>query len=377
MSRLRASSLSSSGRTHPVRSPRGAVLILCSIALLFLSGCATGVGYLWKQGGYLLRYRLGSKSIASLVREQGTPLPLRAFLKKVESIKRYAVDEIGLAGNRNYTIYKRIDRDYLVNVVQAADPLSFTRYEWRYPLFGKLPYKGYYDPADAKAEAERLRSKGYDVIVRQADAFSTLGIFRDPVYSYMQKYTDYELASLIIHEETHATLFLKGQDQFNEGLATFVGDQGALDYLRSTAGELSVSYRDAVAEQADARLLLLFIEGLRSSLEGVYAKPIPRSDKLIEKAEVISHYQSIFTTVYHPQFRTKRYRALSHLPLNNAYIMLFGLYTRDISLLERYDREICRGNLKIFMAEMKRLSRERGRMIPKIRAELAVDVATR
>lgn len=344
--------------------------LLCLLAPILLSSCATSFGYLWKQGGYLIRYSSGATTISSILRSPRSPSDLKSFLRTVDRIKQYAVGQIGLADNKNYTRYKRLDRDYLVNVVQAADRLSFTSYQWRYPLFGKLPYKGYYDPADAKAEAERLKKAGYDVIVRKVGAFSTLGFFRDPVYSFMRTYSTYELASLIIHEETHATLFLKGQDQFNEELATYVGDQGALMFVRATYGPVSAEYRQAVAEQHDNTLFLEFVMKLRAALATVYGEKISKTAMLAKKTETISEYMRLFDSTYLPRFQTERYRKLKGLSINNAYLMLFGLYTQQIPILARFNRVVCDGDLKQFMVEMKRLSKGRGAMVPKIEREL-------
>lgn len=344
---------------------------LCLLLPIALSSCATSVGYLWKQGTYLIKYSSGAKNISSMLRNGKTPSDLKGFLRSVERIKQFAVDHIGLANNKNYTRYKAIDRDYLVNVVQAAKPLSFTAYKWKYPLFGKLPYKGYYVPADAKAEAERLEKEGYDVIVRKVDAFSTLGFFRDPVYSFMRGYTPYELASLIIHEQTHATLFLKGQDQFNEEMATYVGDRGALEYLASVYGKGSSEYAQALAEQQDNRLFLKFIMQLRDALSAVYASDLPKAEKLAKKKATIARSMKILDTEYVPRFQTESYRSLKKLPINNAYLMLFGLYTQQIPLLERYDNKFCGNNLKAFMESMERLAKEPGTMIEKIKSRLA------
>jgi predicted aminopeptidase len=86
-----------------------------------------------------------------------------------------------------------------------------------------MPYQGFYERNDAEAEAKRLKALGYDVIVRKVDNFSTLGFFKDPVYSFLTSYSPGEIANLIIHEQAHATLFVKGQSDFNEEFATFVG----------------------------------------------------------------------------------------------------------------------------------------------------------
>jgi predicted aminopeptidase len=74
-------------------------------------------------------------------------------------------------------------------------------------LWASAPYKGFYERPDALAEGDRLKKKGYDVIVRAVDALSTLGFTKNPImYSFMKKYFPYKRASTIIHEQTQATL---------------------------------------------------------------------------------------------------------------------------------------------------------------------------
>ncbi len=366
---LQAGRFDTARRARRVRRALGALVLILTLTL---AGCATSIGYLWKQGGYLLRDSLGAQSVQALLKDPSTSSEERSFLLTVLRIKRYAVDEIGLADNANYTKYKKIDRNYLVEVVQAADALSLTAYQWSYPFLGKLPYRGYYVPADAKAEAERLKKEGYDVIVRKVDAFSTLGLLKDPVYSFMERYSLFDLASTIIHEQTHATVFLKGQDQFNEELATFIGDTGALEYLSSTYGPNSTEYRQAVGEQADSRLFLRFVKRLTQALSRVYASPLSRVEKLAKKREVIAEYQGIYRKDYLPHYKTAAYRASADLPLNNAYLMLFNLYTDQIPLLVRFERERCDGSLRVFVEQVKRLSKSPGNMIDKIKREMGM-----
>jgi predicted aminopeptidase len=46
-----------------------------------------------------------------------------------------------------------------------------------------------------------------------------------------------DLANLIIHEMVHATIFVKDSIDFNENLATFIGDRGAEQFLIATHGK--------------------------------------------------------------------------------------------------------------------------------------------
>ncbi|HEY9594120.1 MAG TPA: aminopeptidase, partial [Spirochaetia bacterium] len=168
-----------------------AATIACS---LLLAGCTTQIGYLAKQGSYLLRDSTGTRAATALIADPSTPDDTRELLQRVKDVKTFAVHDVGLKDNANYTRYKEISRDHLVDVVQACDAVSFTAYQWSYPFLGKLPYKGFYERKDADAEAVRLKNEGYDTIIRPVDAFSTLGFVKDPVYSFMKRYSKFELA---------------------------------------------------------------------------------------------------------------------------------------------------------------------------------------
>jgi predicted aminopeptidase len=329
---------------------------LIAAGLFFLAGCATQLGYLAKQGEYLLRYSSGAQSAQMLLASSSTAADTRDFLLRVAKIKSYAVGSVGLRNNENYTTYKDIARDHLVDVVSACDPVSFTPYVWSYPFLGKLPYKGFYERADAEEERTRLKNEGYDVIIRSVDAFSTLGFTKDPLYSFMKRYTIFQLASLIIHEQTHATLFLNGQPDFNEELATFVGDEGAFEWLSRAYGVDSDEYKSAVAEYEDSQIYSALLQSLSRELEGVYRGSEERAEKLIRKAAVIDDFKTRFAGELVSRFHTRAYQDLRSLPLNNAYLALFSLYSEDIPLLRAYWALRCGGDLRRFMKAAKDLA---------------------
>jgi len=356
---------------HIMRTGWAAMVLLASMTLV--SGCATTAGYLWKEAGPFIHYSFGATSVETALKDPHTPPQVKELLDRVQSIKQYAVHDIGLANNGNYTAYKSLDRDYLVNVVSACDALSFTPYLWSYPFLGKLPYRGFYSPDDARAEADRLKALGYDVVLRKVDAFSTLGFFKDPVYSFMDTYSLYDLADTIIHEQTHATLFLKGQPDFNEELATFVGDTGGLGYVASARGADSQEYKDAQAQQTDQKLFLSFLAELRHALEQVYNSGLDAAEKRLEKEKIIAQFQTTFAMQYVPQFSSSAYRSVKELPLNNAYLALYDLYTSDIPLLADFDRLVCGGDLRTFVTRIVELSKKPGDMLAKIRAALPAD----
>ncbi len=342
------------------------------LALLIstLSSCASQLGYLVKQGNYLLRYSSGTESVDELLASASTPADARQLLRRVTEIRRFATESIGLRDNGNYTRYKKIDRDYLVDVVQASDALSLAPYQWTYPFLGRLPYKGFYERPDALAEADRLKKEGYDVIVRRVDAFSTLGFTRDPVYSFMEKYPPYELASTIIHEQTHATLWVKGQTDFNEELADFVGETGALLWMGQRYGLESAEYQSATDEKADFEVFVAQLKELGKTLTEVYDSPIPRAYKLERKNQLINAFQKKLSEEGGTVFRSPGFRKIGDLPINNAYISLYNLYTDDVPLLHSFFLNRCGGNLKDFMHAMETLAKK-GDVKEQMRQELA------
>ncbi len=319
-------------------------------ALLTISSC-----YLLNQGASLLRYQAAAEPIDEIL-ERGAFLDgtrvgsqTRTFLSEVEQIRDYAAT-LGLAASRNYTSLVPTDRNYLVDVVNAAAELSFERHEWWWPFVGRLPYKGYYETADAARLAKRLEGRGLDVWVRPVDAFSTLGVLRDPLYEFMTDYDRHTIANLILHEQAHATLFLRGHAQFNEEFATFVGDVGAEGYLvvsgASDAETLLVAAR--TADRETARLLIL---GLRSDLEQMYSSDLGTEEKLLAKAVAIQTFQDRVRDDYELIFRTDSFRGLSEIPINNAFIDLYVSYTEDLDLFrELY--EALSTDLSLFISEL-------------------------
>ena len=309
---------------------RTALLLIPLCLLPLFSGC-----YLLKQGTYLLNYNSRSRPIEKVLAQESISGDVGVMLSMVQEIRRYAVEEIGLEDNRNYTRYLEMDRDYLVDVVSACTADSFTPYEWRFPLFGSFPYKGFYEPEDARREASRLERRGLDVWVRQVDGFSTLGFFSDPIYSFMTEYSLFALADLIIHEQTHATVFVKNEIQFNEELATFVGREGALSFLRDRYGEDSEAYRQALASLSDWSRYRDRVIELYDELDTLYRSETDSRTISAEKQRIVEDFNQRLRSEATELFQSNRFRSFEGIPVNNAYILSFVRYSQDLDILYR------------------------------------------
>ena len=323
-----------------------AVFILLGASVLS-SGC-----YTLKQGTIMLGYLSRAVPLEELGKGAEQSGADRLFAKRAGDIRRFAMEELGLEESKNYTRYVELDRDYLAAVVSASAKDSFSRYQWWFPVVGRVPYKGFFNVKDARKERVKLEKKDLDVWVRGVDAFSTLGWFRDPLYSYMKEYSDQYLAELIIHELLHATVYINNHSQFNEGLAEFVGIEGGrlyMEKIRSIENENTQSVVEAQSVenkniQADRAVYLTFIRGLIDELDGLYKSVMPREEKLSRKEEIINSAKASFDENYDGLFLTGNYRFFSGLPVNNAYLELFRLYHEEDhyfeDLYERSGRDL-------------------------------------
>ena len=312
--------------------------VFIAVAILLAASAISSGCYTLKQGSTMLGYLSRAVPLEELAKGDRVSEEDRLFVERVEAIRRFAMEELGLKESKNYTRYVELDRNYLAAVVSASPADSFSRFQWWFPVVGKVPYKGFFNVEDARKERAKLEKKGLDVWIRGVDAFSTLGWFRDPLYSYMKNYSENDLAELIIHELLHATVYINNQDQFNEELAQFVGTEGGRLYMEktrvasvapddaATPGEAAVPAEDAAADVAAYHA---FIRELIVRLDQVYKSNLAKEEKLLRKAEIIEEAKAAFDTQYDSHFSTQNYRFFSRLPVNNAYLELFRLYHEE------------------------------------------------
>src|SRR5690606_16862314 len=114
--------------------------------------------------------------------------------------------------------------------------------EWKFPLLGSFPYKGFFEYDMALKEKAKLDGDSLDTNIGVVGGWSTLGWFKDPILSNMLLRSEGDLSDLIIHELTHGTLFVKDSVDFNENLATFIGKKGARRFLKQVFGVNSKEY---------------------------------------------------------------------------------------------------------------------------------------
>lgn len=226
-------------------------IILIFFIILISINCKVVI-YGIEQGIGQLKIVNNSIPIDEVLNDPNAPDSLKEKLRLVQEIKNYAIDSLGLKPSENFnTVYDQKGQP-IVWIIYAAPEFEMSVYEWHFPVIGDLPYIGYFKKEKALKEVSKMNEKGYDTRMGTVSAWSTLGYFNDPILSNALFQSEAEVAELIIHELTHATIFLKGEAQFNENLATFVGVEGAKLYIIQKYGKNSKEYSDYIGMMKDS-----------------------------------------------------------------------------------------------------------------------------
>lgn len=329
----------------------GLLLILIAISLW---------NWQWVQYGYYqakgqLRVILEARPIEEFLQDPNYPDSLKQKLQLTKVVRRYAIDSLGLLQSDNYTkLFDQGGKTLLWNV-SASEAYELKAYRWDYPFLGSMPYKGFFDLEAAKVEARKLQDEGYDVRIRTVGGWSTLGILEDPLLSNMLERNDGALAEVIIHELTHATLFIKNEIEFNENLASFIGEKGAEMFLISHFGDSSDQHLEYIQSEADSKLLTqLILEGAKK-LDSLYQtfqtqEYLSTADKDSLKMNTIV---GITRSLDSANFYNDRYHQIFETTQpNNAYFMAFRRYhDQEDTIMSIYNSH--NGNFKAMINDLK------------------------
>lgn len=276
-------------------------------------------------------------------------------LKAVLEAREFA-KQIGLDPGESYTMYSKVDREVLLWVVAGSKPTSFDLATWWFPFVGEVPYKGFFYHEDAEDEARSLKFTGYESYIREADAFSTLGWFNDPVLSTTLKHEESTIVNIVIHETLHRNIWIPDNVGFNESLANFVGIQGAIEFYYQKLEQSNPENTQFsewqnhlfLAENAKKQNFVLaqIVRQLYEELHALYESNLCKPAKLKRRKE-------IFDSHIDPIRKINPDLSIFKTP-NNAEIIQYYLYLEQI---EDFDRlyTLCEKNWARFFAKIKEI----------------------
>ena len=322
------------------------ILVVLTITILWFFPL---ISYGVKQGLGQLRVVWNSRPIEEVRADTGVPDSIKQSLQYVREVVDFGVNEIGLKDEGNYQTYFDQKGMPVLFVVTGAEPFALKPYEWKFPVVGVVPYKGFFDKKDAEKERLRLLKLGYDADVRTPGGWSTLGWFKDPVLSNMLERSRGDLANVILHELTHATVFVKDSIEYNENLASFIGDEATLRFLKKKFGEGSSEWEQYHQDEEDINLYIRHILRGAEYLDSLYNSfgKISTEEKQQQKELLIREILSSTDTLkfHHPE----NFRWKSDILPNNAYFMSFLRYRAKQDELKDILENDFNNNLRSFV----------------------------
>lgn len=310
---------------------------------LFVYGINQGIGQ--------LKIVWNAKPIEEVMQEPAFPDSLKQKLVLIDEVRKFAIDSLGLKDTENYkTLYDQKGEE-LMWVVTACEPFALNPKMWDFPVVGSVPYKGYFDKEKARKERDELEKEGWDVSVRNPGGWSTLGWFKDPILSDMLKRSEGDLASLIIHEMVHATLWVKDSVDFNENIASFIGDTAAYNFLAYRYGKDSKPYITYLYEDQDYRTFSKYILKATVKLDSLYETmkaDDPIENKKSSKETMIKSIIMNMDTLNLKLNKTPSKRYEKRLP-NNTYFMSYRHYQSKQNTFEKEFAEKFHGDVKAYI----------------------------
>ena len=221
---------------------------------------------------------------------------LKSRLILSQQVREFALTQLKLPLGDAYTSYSDLERPYVVWNVYAAPELSFESYTWCYPFLGCLAYRGYYDEARAQRAGKILEDQGLEVKVGGVQAYSTLGIFDDPLLNTFMFKHEVAFVELLIHEISHRKLYIKDDTKFNENFATAVATLGAEQWYRLAGNE--TLFEGYQKQKQMHQVLVDFMLGYKDQLSKIYEdESKSEADKKTLKKEVFTRMNQHFDVV--------------------------------------------------------------------------------
>lgn len=329
----------------------GVVIVLLILGIIYRE--LISYGYMQAKGQ--LHILFSTRPVAEVLQDPTLPDSLKQRLKLIGEIKQFAVDSLGLDSSGSYTEYYDQGGKPILWVLTACEQFKMVPKEWRFPVIGTFAYKGFFDTTRAHTEEKLLQETGYDTRISEVSAWSTLGFFKDPILSSMLYRSEGSLADLIIHEMTHGTLFVKDNLELNENLASFVGDYGAVRFMKAKYGtnapqiekyEFRKQYNDALSQHIVRGANQL--DSLYKSFRPTLTTAQKDSLKLAQIQHIVTRSDTLLGGLVGQKYPWRSRK----LP-NNAFFIGYLTYHSQQNQFNKEFNEKFKGNFRAYLSYLK------------------------
>lgn len=309
-----------------------AVMLMLITFFLILPGCR--LVYLFRVAAGQFQLLNGAIPVEDALKLDSLSESLKGQLSLVKKVKAFGETELGLKETANYGTVNLDPNRGRIYALSASYKDRLVPVTWWFPVIGSLPYIGFFDLESARGEQRKLLELDLDTVIGRVEAYSTLGWFKDPLTLNLIENSTVDLVETILHEMTHATFYLKGQGEFNEGLATLVGKKGAFLFAKETYGPAHPLTLEAQKSIEDEQVFSSFLCPLLSDLDQLYDSSLTYQEKLKEREKVFALSLERFKSLS-GKFQTGRFVRFGQGPLNNAVLVSLAVYHGHYPLFER------------------------------------------
>jgi predicted aminopeptidase len=329
-------------------------LVAATILTLGMTGCTSVSYYAQSLEGHA-KIMTARQDVAKLIVDPSTSEALRSRMVAARAIRKFAVDELALPDNNSYRSYADVGQEAVTWAVFAAPEFSLAPQTWCFPVYGCVPYRGYFSKKSASEFAQEAQRQGLDVYVTGITAYSTLGWSSDPLLSTMLAQGDTYLAEVVFHELAHQRVYVHGDSEFNEAFAVAVETTGVRKWLRA-AGDTAGLGRYETDRNRRAEFAAL-VSRTRDELGKVYRGSGKLDQKRAAKTAAIERLRTRYRKMRDSRWDGyDAYDAWFDTPINNAKLAAVSVYSDQVTAFLRLF-DLCSGDYPQFYASVQQLGK--------------------
>lgn len=328
------------------------LLFLLLLVIVFLAIYHQDVWYGIQQAKGQYKVLSQATDVNKILEDKTVADSIKKRLKFIQQIKSYAADSLHLNATDNYETFYDQKGKAILWMLTASPEFEIKAQQWSFPIAGTFDYKGFFDFEKAQKEANDLIKQGFDTEIDEVAAWSTLGWFSDPILSSMLNRSDGRLAELIIHESTHATVFIKDNVRYNENLANYIGKKGAQQFLSHYFPSDSSAVQRYVDQLKKKELFRNYMLESSRQLQVLYEsfdENTSIDQKRVAKSKEIEKIKwGLLEIGYFEDSLTAKQR-LKNFNINNAYFSGLSTYNSEYKKFDSIVRYQHNGRLKHFI----------------------------
>lgn len=307
-------------------------ILLIAFFVQLLSACSTAQYYAQGATGHLALMSQ-RKPVKKVLADKNVTDKRKQQIKEVLEIRRFAYDRLKLPENGSYTSYVELDREAVSWNVIATPKHSMKPLQTCFPFVGCVSYLVYFSPESAHHEADKQKKLSHDTHIIESPAYSTLGIFDDPILSTMLSRNISSTAEVIFHELAHQRLYRKNNSAFNEAFASAAGQEGTRLWLKEKHPDKLERYEQHLIKRWDFFNLLI---DTSNKLKVLFESKQDEVAMEKGKQRIYHQLEEKYASLKKSWGGDKRFDSwFNKTPMNNAKLSAIGVYYRFVPDFKR------------------------------------------